>query len=141
MSTVETDAGPELDGRIAVQVMGWEWDAARRWPLADSLTETEWAELMSDDAMYWSPSTNIAQAWQVAEKLRIAVIPRGAGGWYAMRAEHDESGYFEIPLADGDDPPGPDTGAAMGDTAPLAICRAALLPPTNFSANIPGAAL
>lgn len=53
-------------------------------------------------------STNISAAWEVAEKLKITVRPSGGQWWAALMHEHDPGMW--IPA----------------DTAPLAICLAAL---------------
>ncbi|MBY6267998.1 BC1872 family protein [Parageobacillus thermoglucosidasius] len=63
----------------------------------------------------FSPSTNIADAWQVVEKLKIAVIPQAGEPPKNMKylAEIDRrplGGYYQ----------------AFAKTAPLAICLVAL---------------
>jgi hypothetical protein len=59
------EAGAALDRLIATQVMGWTWDADTNWP-----DGRDWATQMSDDAQHWSPSTDIAHAWEVVERMR-----------------------------------------------------------------------
>ena len=72
------DAGEELDSLIAEKVMGWhkenrphDWgggDTADFWLTADGKTPyptTRWGQVG-----YFQPSTDIAAAWQVVEKLR-----------------------------------------------------------------------
>ena len=85
--------GPELDRLIAEKVMGWPAD--------------EWHQ-SCNDCTKWSPSTNIAHAWEVVEKLRnIMVGPWTHGRWAACA------------MQDGD-------WFSVADTAPHAICLAAL---------------
>lgn len=70
------------------------------------------------DTPYWEPchfSTNIAKAWRVVEKLMgfvfgVDVCVNHADGWWC-RVKHSDGGLT----------------TATADTAPLAICRAALL--------------
>lgn len=62
-------------------------------------------------------STGISAAWEVVEKLHLMVRPSIlSGNWVAMKFERVYlSGKWE------------GVGEATADTAPLAICRAALL--------------
>lgn len=123
----EVKAGPEMDRMVAEEVMGWE--IKRHYQPEGMIFHAR-----EDDAIFvngemrwwadaWSPSTNIAHAWGVAEKLRLLVFPC-KDGWAAA-----------IPYdADGE---GPAHGEhwiddslshyAEADTAPLAICRCALM--------------
>jgi len=59
-------------------------------------------------------STDIAAAWQIAEKLRLCLIPRVDGGWNALPWE-DVRGSGPLPAS-----------AGSAHTAPLAICHAVL---------------
>lgn len=101
METVNYDtiaAGPELDALVIRKVM---LSPPREW---DKTT------LNFYSAGSWSPSTNIAHAWEVVEKLPeyLELEQLATGGdereWRAHFSSH--------------------TG--RGATAPLAICRAAL---------------
>lgn len=106
MNFATMGAGPKLDALIAGNVMGWR-DAAGVWIGG----VTPWAT----DGDYrrkaeFCPSTDIAVAWEVVEKLQNTLCfelrRRSDGGfccWFGeeMRAE--------------------------ASTAPLAICRAALV--------------
>ena len=96
--TTETAVGKELDALIAIEVMGWhrmswkDWDARVR-PAGHGASHTAPDERTSltyawhdkdnemvinaeDDTDYynpseaWSPSTDIAAAWQVVERMR-----------------------------------------------------------------------
>lgn len=55
-------AGPELDRKVAVEVMKWT-DEGDYW--ADSYGHQGWIEPQAGEAV-WSPSTNMENAWQVA---------------------------------------------------------------------------
>ena len=88
------EAGPKLDALIAEKVMGGK--------LGLRGMGVSW-----DTVGYgWSPSTSIADAWEVVLKLQGFSIGKvgGSGEWCC-------SCYG---------------GLASADTAPLAICRAAL---------------
>jgi hypothetical protein len=61
--------GPELDRLVTERVMGWQWNPERRRPTTESLTSAEWAARMADDTVRWSPSTSIAHAWEVVDRL------------------------------------------------------------------------
>lgn len=103
-------AGVEIDRLVAEKVLGHRWSDAR------------WAGFY-EDAGYGHYSSNIAHAWEVVEKLRdrgirLAIVQTGAG-W--LVGQDDGGGYVgehtvDIRLF----------SSAEADTAPLAICRAAL---------------
>lgn len=57
-------------------------------------------------------SGNIATAWEVVEKLRMFVLPFGKTDWCSTNIRNYRGAFENI---------------AVADTAPLAICRAALL--------------
>jgi hypothetical protein len=110
------EAGKEMDALIAEKVMGWhlvkrenyrdEWvNADGRYqhpvPRYDGYEDDE-----DFHTICWHPSESILWAWDVVEKLCLSVVPYPGGDkWHA---------------ADG-------KVIAFADTAPLAICRAALL--------------
>ncbi len=129
-------AGPELDALVAEFVMGWRH-------CQDDLTNEMWdtgIHLNHDPEMptmkwpncgprRWSPSTSIADAWEVVEKLlgddwectidrhkpNYVTACRGAYAFFWHSAEQVE-GFTR-------------RGGKFGveaDTAPLAICLAAL---------------
>lgn len=70
-------------------------------------------------------STSISDAWQVVEKLRIAIIPLEGGRWAAMQDEV-EGGWYERRLPASYDDPSEPQYWEVADTAPLVICLAAL---------------
>jgi hypothetical protein len=114
----EWQAGDELDAIIAERVMGWtlhiaddrEDDYSRSWLtgpniLVDSIFVHE-----------FQPSVDITAAWQVVERLKLAVIPDVAGGYRAAKEPYEGPHWYEVNVNDWE----------WGETAPLAICRAAL---------------
>lgn len=129
----------ELDQLIARKVMGWRRvddregdeneDGSWDWWCDDSREELYRYSLYSvgarrDGGQVWAPSTNIAHAWEAIEKMaerKIYLdIIQVDDGWMAG---HDPDGYTD------------DNGHVdlrfrnfvIATTAPLAICRAALL--------------
>jgi hypothetical protein len=120
-------AGPALDALVGEKVMGWKLinlgrrkydyastDEDRRAALSGrGVFEWHWEGKDAPDdgfAHEWNPSTDIAAAWQVVEKLHEPdttdfSLNSATVGWRAR------FGYVF---------------KAFGDTAPLAICRAAL---------------
>jgi hypothetical protein len=109
----------ELDALVAERVMGWrfigEFDL--------EMNGDRWAKNPDGHENYFSDvphySTNIAAAWEVMEKL-LAYNP--------FWEQHDFIGIYLAPTS----PKGwtcnfgDDTTRAYGDTAPHAICLAAL---------------
>lgn len=90
-----------LDAEVAERVMGWR-------EISTGTFEDEYGGLHTLEATSYgqfSPSTNIADAWLVVEKLGVSVGPRENGKWWAGKTA--EFG-------------------AIADTAPEAICKAAL---------------
>ena len=130
------ESGPELDALVAEKVMGWclfkncgeTWacpgkhcpDKQNRKKCGRKEYDRKLAQGCGDILMFkgrhygffppgWSASTDISAAWQVAATLSQFAVKRMIGRW-------------EVLCFDGI------TGhKASADTAPLAICRAALL--------------
>ncbi len=111
----------DMDRRIAEKVMGWTWPLEHR--LRENASQEEecslcgwatWQDHRPCDG--WSPTTNIAHAWEVVERLRhCAVVLRidPHMGWtVALTRER-------VCESDVD-------AFGSGDTACLAVCRAAL---------------
>ena len=105
-------AGPKMNELMATEIMGWQ---------LSKIHLGFWATPLEDDCEYnhhdideWSPSTDIAAAWPIAERLRLCLIPRVDGGWNALPWE-DVRDSGPLPAS-----------AGSAHTAPLAICRAAL---------------
>ena len=105
-------AGREMDALIRQYVFG------QTPPRKNGELTRSWVDgYLCEDTFY---STDIAAAWEVVEKLKMAIVPlESPDGW----ASHDNQsfdiihGYYERPVVDW----------ASATTAPLAICRAALL--------------
>lgn len=115
-------AGPELDRLIAEKVMGWEQDG-----LGYSIDGGK------DYRHPFEPSTNIAHAWEAVECLRKQSKPIivWAGEVKYVAALLDENAhafgdhYIDSRL----------NGAFSASTAPLAICRAALMAVSDRGSN------
>lgn len=97
-----------MDHAIATEVMGWP--ARSKSPLSGivihSVPGDTYRETGGSEYSAFDPSTDMAHAWEVVEKigdLNLEHLP--SGKWLA-----DFRGF-----------------AAEADTAPLAICRAALM--------------
>jgi hypothetical protein len=119
MNINEMQAGAHLDHLVAARVMVWGFssdDIARG--LEGGFTDAtgEVVRLASE----WSPSTNIAHAWEVVDRLRLCLIPVEDGLW--MAGIPDDMGYWsKHGIADGHV-----NHCAAAETPALAICRAAL---------------
>lgn len=134
------EAGREMDVLIAEKVMGWrrmtykeanpknshyatDLRLTGRWHDSDG-NATQQAEDCDDyyqPEFAWSPSTDIAAAWQVVEKIKsidplyaFAVMFEGKS-WEAGIYDSGYNTSFDYDRS------------ATATTAPLAICRAALL--------------
>lgn len=117
-------AGPELDALVAEQVMGWTLgepeyvmgylshggSMMRLWKGPGIPT----AKGILPGQLDWHPSTDIAAAWAVVEKLRGGFL------WLDSGNELFRAAFWK----------GPDNGGQVcecsAETAPLAICLAAL---------------
>ena len=115
-------AGRELDALVAEKVMGWTFQTfpegacpeVRHWHRTSPIPEErspEWAASFIGACPRFS--TDLAAAWTVVEKLR------GCDQWPEIGAT-GRSWYCEFEGEPGVIVEG------FGDTAPLAICRAAL---------------
>lgn len=122
MNVDELKAGPKLNELVAQKVMKWHRSAKEPW---DDFESEYWVD--EDDCfmayadnhkegeqwtLCWSPSTDIAAAWTVVEKLRLHVIPFGTNQWAAANRRDEQGWYSDI--------------LVWADTAPLAICLAAI---------------
>ncbi len=109
------EAGRLLDALVAEKVMGWRRKPGRNVWIDDNVL-TGWLIEPDDvnDAPCWAPSTDIAAAWEVVEKV---MYPHG---WY-LAPVPDSEGWWGVFT-----PPDEHREVALGATAPLAICRAAL---------------
>lgn len=112
----ELVAGRELDALIAEKVMGWH-RSDTLWRDSEDTACKYVNEDDSEDAepgWEFRPSTELDSAWQVVEHLK--------GERYFWLGWHvrDRRFQWECRFA------APEQYAAFADTAPLAICRAAL---------------
>lgn len=116
MKISEMPAGREMDVMVAKYIMvGME--------LASVMDCFGCPMVYKDDEITCCPhySTDIAAAWEVAERVRLTVTPAIGHGWEAAWCNASGSGERNWV--------GTTNGRKWhyGDTAPLAICRAALL--------------
>ena len=110
-------SGRELDIRIGIAVMGWtpryapEPIRSRGGQRVSVGTPDEldfWQTPRGEEPCGWSPSTDVSDAWEVVEKVR-----------QTMAFELYDRGDMRIGVKFGH-------SHEVADTAPLAICRAAL---------------
>ena len=123
MSNSEIDAlepGRKLDMLVAEQVMGWLVDPIFRiYAGADREMLHCNEPPIGSKKKRWSPSTSIAAAWEVVEKLQLSIIPNNIGTKWEAGIWHDDDidsyhhGFYT-------------SDSAFCDTAPHAICLAAL---------------
>lgn len=115
------EAGPEIDALVAEKVMGWkpDDDDGHAWEDADGDWKAHRKDgpWMDTGEVIWSPSTDIAAAWEVVEKFSKFRI--------------DNHGHYDDPKLRYmcevyDEARDLHSGRVFGETAPLAICRAAL---------------
>lgn len=99
-------AGRELDAIIAEKVMGWTLADGTRW---ETRRELGYDILIGN----WAPSTSIADAWQVVEKLNRSKYEILVGTF---------RGRWNVQITDN----GNMVVTQEGETAPLAISLAAL---------------
>ena len=115
----ELQAGRELDALIAEKVMGWTSVAMAglftQFPAIALCGLPPGAQLNADLQVVPRYSTQIAAAWQVVEKFKMTITPNNCHPHIKAKwcVDVELKGSHELWLA----------GA---ETAPLAICRAAL---------------
>ena len=109
------EAGNELDALVATEVMGWERKDY-------GYTIVYWEENDEDVHMVelWKPSTDIADAWKVVEKMvdkyfMVDVTAVKGGQYECVITSEEPTIHNDYELYE------------LGETAPLAICRVALL--------------
>lgn len=115
-------AGPELDRMVAERVMGWRpYTAAGTF--LDELGGIHNTHPSAHGGLAFHPSEKIAHAWEVVEQMiakRVHLdIISIDDGWMAGdggKGYADEDGCVSLDLRN----------HAKAETAPLAICRAAL---------------
>lgn len=123
----DLEPGPELNTLMATLVMGWhQEEGCACW--LDGEEVLNWKCWDEQDG-YFSPSTDIAAAFEVLHKLMDSIgsirfgLTRHDGGkygpsWDASFLPHDEAGAFPS-VAEW-------IGVFHADTAPLVICLCAL---------------
>ena len=122
----ELNPGRELDALVAEKVMGWKPYMFPN-PIhgfgqpSELLMDAESAIELDLIPRY---STDIAAAWKVVEKVKLNIITRYQDKWLCTNVGSDFQFWCEYPnryenLND-------DSYCELGDTAPHAICLAAL---------------
>ena len=122
-------AGRELDALIAEKVMGWSsqadglyWDTGnhRTRLVLGSIIAKKRKEMGLENAQdfVFAPSTNIADAWEVVEKL--VSTPGPNGDHHSVQVDY--SGGAVVVIDENEDW----QVSAIAGTVPLAICLAAL---------------
>ena len=116
-------ADPETDRLVAELVMGWHWGQAEDGVATWTRTDSGIAWAVAEPT--FSPSTDIADAWMVVEKMKESDWLFAVGN----RATGEDHWYCEYDLMRDavNREPGEDAPFVTASTAPLAICRAALL--------------
>jgi hypothetical protein len=123
MDVDSMEAGRELDTLVAERVMGWtRWDitGGEDCPCESGVTYfADWGDmggvavytpphLTGDVEFYFEPSRDIKDAWRVVETMKgVSVAKRADGRWMCWHWNRVHR-------------------SGAGETAPLAICRAAL---------------
>lgn len=135
----------EIRERIARDVFGWQdrgwggWASPKHWLCApyDQKGKHPYLESPDGDIYYllcacriraglselpaWDE--DISLAWQIVERLGLAVIPLDSGRWAAAKLDGEMGDYIDEEHGCLDAHP---RVWETADTAPLAICRAAL---------------
>lgn len=113
-SVLSMPAGPEMDALVAEKVMGFELVIYQ---------SREWWDEVGEPTMrhreQFRPSTDIAAAWEVLEKL-AARMPAALQTWTIEETRRFACQFIPVPLR-------MFGAAAEAGSAPSAICRAALL--------------
>jgi len=120
MDIDKLEAGPELDALVAARVMGL---TVVRDPVSERGVSIGEAGPKGFDLKKYS--TEIAAAWEVLEKLRC-MLSKGKFGWVHVCAGPKNDGW-EVQFVQAKFmEPGEIDFFLQAETAPLAICRAAL---------------
>jgi hypothetical protein len=111
--------GRELNIKIATEVFGY-----RVWRHKGTLTENPPA----GDRPLRNYSNDLQFAWEVAEKMKITLIPIVGGQWFAFIGSPENAGWAspEAMLQFLQSGEFSSAGAALDENAALAICLAAL---------------
>lgn len=116
-----------IDEAIATKVMGWIRETLPNNEEGLPYTADYWTENGEKQVPtnFFNPSTNLEDAWKVAEKLGLALIPQsnddGSFSWFACDIEKVSYRGEEIAIT-------PIDGTEYSQpTAQLAICASALM--------------
>jgi len=110
------EPGRELDAMVAEKVMGWRKGKVQRMPGGIEFDTWHFEKDGRPWTHYdWDPSTNLLRAWEVVEKMKIAVIPQEQAPAELMYLAR----YERFPTANDIE--------VFAATAPEAICKAALI--------------
>jgi len=123
----EAPAGPAMDAAVA-EALGWlpyESDGVWYWKDMSDDDFPYWNHHANgygfvEDLKPWSPSTDIAAAWELADKISFrqdSTLGCFSVHCYGWIGECWEAGWVDQPVGD---------VVARAHTAPLAICRAFL---------------
>ncbi len=118
------EAGREMDALVATKVMGWEDDPeVPYWDARDVNGQ------VIHVSRRWSPSTDIAAAWEVFEFLskNSVEVAVSCNGVERATIGHDSDGWSCSVWWFKDIESSHAIEGIYADTAPLAICKAALL--------------
>jgi len=112
---LKMEAGPQLDLLIAERVMGWS--EGKHFEVGD-FGVVKLGEVID----IWSPSTDIAAAWEVTTKLcELGIVPEVYGMWLTKKKNE----WYIVLWYSVEDLTA--AARAKAPSLPLAICRAALL--------------
>jgi hypothetical protein len=102
-----------IAAQVAVAVMGW---TEREINIEHGVERGVYFDQhgnLQREVVFWHPDTDIADAWSVVERMREL------GYNFSVLGMSSYEAYFDLPGSVG-------INIRRGDTAPLAICRAAL---------------
>jgi len=119
---LKLEAGPELDRLVAEKVIGWE--EGKDFDCSGEGTLIHYPFRNRVLSKKWSPSTDIAAAWEVVRRV-FELKPTLGFVLFTDISGHCRAAFYDIleyidqvvPVSEIDD----------AETVPLAICRAALL--------------
>lgn len=119
---MDMGAGPKINALIATEVMGWEkYNPEAGAAFWQTKCETGWQYHEVQKSLLWSPSTHIESAMEVwaifVPDWNPCMIEQHLKGWQVWLSKDGHPswlGYNDVPTA-------------IAPTAPLAICRTALL--------------
>ena len=119
-------AGREMDALVAERVMGWvhfTWKGYSYFLPQNEIPGPDVQLMIYPGRPVPLYSTDIAAAWLVVDKMGLSLVRVDAARW--LVGQYRESEYLDTEMGciDGHFHY---AGFAVSDTAPLAICRAAL---------------